>query len=661
MPSVIRLLSRASPLALLQVEEVTPWLQKAFADTVFESAALETIGDHDLVTSLTDPTVPTDFFTRELDRLQLEGKTDIVVHSAKDLPCPMPEGIVIAAMIPARDTRDALCVREGVDLEKPFVIGTSSPVREAAVLELYPHATCKPIRGSIGQRLDQMDEGSYDAVLIAGCALQRLGITERITHWMEYETTPLQGRLALTVSADRHELIDALKTIDVRRTAGLVALVGCPAEASLLGGQAKALIDAADIVLHDRLIPEEVKESLGPRGEYVGKKGHAHSTTQAHIHRRMLHEAEKGKLVVRLHGGEPGVLGHLGETLEYCRSWNLRTQVVPAVSAAQITAAKGQCSLTHRHEGSSITFLSGHKGLQDQPIEALAPQRGHLAIYMGVRDLDKIRQRLLEAGWPETAFVTTGQNLGNADEQVVYRTLGTVQVEDLTSPAVLLVGPRPHAPSYTLFTGTDPSPFLKHGPFLHLPMIELRPAPLQQRAEELTLKLDRWDGIVFPSSRAVEFVVEAAMECGDVRLLAGKTLLAVGPVTAEALRTVGLRADAAPAGLGGVSALVKEASLTSGLYGYPTSDVSPVEERQRVVEPAGVQLDPWVCYSNHPTNPPSLPSLPFHRVLFTSASTARAYFERFPEEKNATREWTCVGTSTQQALKSLGLNSSILS
>jgi uroporphyrinogen III methyltransferase/synthase len=661
MSSVIRLLSRTSPLALIQVGEVMPWLEKAFPGGVFESEGLETIGDQDLVTSLTDPSVPTDFFTRELDRRQLEGKTDIVVHSAKDLPDPMPKGITIAAMLPARDTRDALCVREGVDLTQPFVIGTSSPVREAAVLQLYPHATCKPIRGSIGQRLEQMDDGSYDAVLIAGCALQRLNMEDSITEWMDYETTPLQGRLALTVAENRTDLVAALQAIDVRRTAGLVALVGCPAEAALLSPQAGALLDAADIILHDRLIPEEVKTSLGERGEYVGKKGHAHSTTQAHIHRRILHEAEQGKLVVRLHGGEPGVLGHLGETLDYCRAWNLRTQVVPAVSAAQITAARSQCSLTHRHEGSSITFLSGHTGLQDQPLEALAPERGHLAIYMGVRDLDKIRDRLRQAGWPDSAYVTTGQHLGSPNENLVYRTLNSVKAEDLSSPAVILVGPRPHPPSYTLFTGTDPVPFLKHGPLLHVPMISLHPHPLADRVQELSERLQRWDGLVFPSSRGVEMVMETLMELGDIRMLAGKTLLAVGPHTAKALQQVGLRADAFPSGFGGVSALVKESGIPEGLYGYPTSDRSPVEKRQQAVAPAGIQLDPWICYTNQSANPARLPLLPFHRVLFTSASTAHAYFEAFPDERSSDREWTCVGTSTQQALQELGLKGTILS
>jgi uroporphyrinogen III methyltransferase/synthase len=279
---------------------------------------------------------------------------------------------------------------------------------------------------------------------------------------------------------------------------------------------------------------------------------------------------------------------------------------------------------------------------------------------MGVRDLEAIRNRLLEAGWPNTAFVTTGQHLGWPEEDLVYRTLETVTAGDLSSPAVILVGPRPHAPSYTLFTGTDPAPFLKHGPLLHLPMISLRPTPLGQRREELTDRLDSWDGLVFPSSRAVEVVVETLMELGDLRLLSGKHLLAVGPMTADALRKRGLRAEAFPSGFGGVAALAEEPGLVPGVYGYPTSDLSPVEARQQAVKAAGIQLAPWVCYTHQPIQADRLPSLSFHRVLFTSASTVNAYFEQFPDEKQAGREWVCVGTSTLNALQKLNLKGSIL-
>lgn len=656
----LRILSRGSPLARLQVDEAMPALKQALPAAEFDVSILETIGDQDLTTPLTDPSIPTDFFTRELDQAQLEGKVDLVIHSAKDLPDPMPEGLVIAAMFPAQDTRDALVIRKGVDLSAGGVIGTSSPVREAAIRTLYPDVSCKAIRGNIQQRIDQTDAGDYDAVIIAGCALERLGLEHRIDEWLDYETTPLQGRLAITVRASDTELRQSLAGIDVRRNAGLVALVGCPADARLLGGQALELIKMADVILHDRLIPQEVLDRIGDRGEYVGKIGHSHSTTQAHIHRRILHEAEAGKLVVRLHGGEPGVLGHLGETLDYCTSWNLRTEVVPAVSAAQLTAARGRCSLTHRYEGRSITFLSGHKGLADHDPAALTPEHGHLAIYMGVRDVKAIQARLLEAGWSPDAPVIVGLDLGAPEEQVQITTLDTLPSLPLKSPAVFLVGPRPHNQFATLFTGTNPAKFLKHGPLIHLPLIQLTPLPLEERAALLRDRLDTWQGIIFPSSPAVSCFMEALHEIGDTRLLAGKQMLAVGPLTASTLLTYGIRADAAPAGFGGAAALAEMTNPVSGLYGYPTSDQSPVEKRAAALAPIGITLDGVVFYHNTSTAPDQLPTQPFDRVLFTSGSTVNAYFQSFPDEKTANREWLAVGTSTLNALKDLGLAGRIL-
>ncbi len=657
----LRILSRSSHLARLQVDEALPFLKQALPNVDFSVESMKTIGDRDLKTPLTDAAVPTDFFSRDLDQMQLGGEADIVVHSAKDLPNPITEGLTIAAMLPAQDTRDSLVIREGIDLKQGGVIGTSSPVREAAMRKIYPDTSFKSIRGDIGQRLAQLDAGEYDAVIIAGCALQRLGLEDRITEWLDYETTPLQGRLAITVKTERTDLIDALRKIDVRQNAGLVAMVGCPADARMLGGLAHSLIQAADLILHDRLIPEEVRKLLGDRGEYVGKKGHSHSTTQPHIHRRILHEAEKGKLVLRLHGGEPGILGHLGETLDYCRDWGLRTEVVPGVSAALVTAARGQCSLTHRTEGRSITFLSGHKGLMDHEPAALSPQHGNLAIYMGVRDIALSQKRLLEAGWDIKTPVTAGLHLGTPQEKLIRSTLEKIHTEPLESPAVLLVGPRSHNPCYTLFTGTDPAKFLKHGPLLHFPMIELQPRPLQERIDILQAGLAKWQGLIFPSSPAVKWVMEALLQFSDVRALAGKKILAVGPLTAKTLAEYGIKADAVPEGFGGAAALASHPDLTPGVYGYLCSSASPVADRKKAFAGTGIELDSQVYYENANTPHETLPELDFQRVLFTSSSTVRAYFKKFPEEKTVNRDWLAVGTSTRKALESFNLKGLIIS
>jgi uroporphyrinogen-III synthase len=151
------------------------------------------------------------------------------------------------------------------------------------------------------------------------------------------------------------------------------------------------------------------------------------------------------------------------------------------------------------------------------------------------------------------------------------------------------------------------------------------------------------------------------MALGDTRLLAGKHLLAVGPVTAGALRQHGLKPDTFPPDFGGVRSLVKQGNIPKGVYGYPTSDRSPVEQRQMAVAGAGVTLDAWVCYRNTPVAHATLPHLPFHRVLFTSTSTVEAYFTAFPEELQQGREWACLGNSTLEALQARGVEAMLVS
>jgi hypothetical protein len=154
--------------------------------------------------------VPQDFFTRDLDRALLEGTADLAVHSAKDLPqVPVP-GLTIAALLPARDIREAFVVRKGLAESDVRSIGTSSPRREAELRKYMPGVILKPLRGTIHQRLTQLDAGDYDALVVAACALERLGLADRITSYLPFESVPQQGRLALVVRSDRHDLIQRL-------------------------------------------------------------------------------------------------------------------------------------------------------------------------------------------------------------------------------------------------------------------------------------------------------------------------------------------------------------------------------------------------------------------------------------------------------------------
>ena len=655
--------SRESALAVAQVHEALEALRPVLPDvTDVEIKTRTTPGDRDLSTPLADPSVDQDFFTRDIDHLVLNGEADLGIHSAKDLPQPLPRGLVIAAMLPARDVRDALVIRPGLDFDDVRVVGSTSPKRNAELARIFPDWQLKPIRGAIPARLQQLDAGNYDAVVVAACALERLQLGHRIERYLPWDPTPHQGRLALVVREDNVGLHEALRPLDVRENAGLVVLLGCPADFSLIPQRALQYLRYADVVIHDRLIPDEVLALIAEKSVAVGKTGGGPSTPQSDIHRRMLHEAEQGKLVVRLHGGDPGIYGRLQEELEFLSAWNLRVDIVPSVTAAQVAAAHAGAPLTHRGEGHRLTLISGNPPAGAPTPAIPGPDIGNLAVYMGVGAAADLHTRFLAAGWTTRAPVIVGERLGYPDERIRHVSLDDLARIDLQAPAVFIVGANAHdLHNRLLFTGTDPEHFLTYGPLLHWPMIELTARPLPERVAALREPFDRLRGVIFPSRFAVRCVVEALLELGDIRLLHGKRLLAVGPSTREELAATGLRADAAAANLGGIEALAGSLGESDrGEYLYPCSNESPKEARTTRLRDFGITLRPVEFYRNQPTEPRPLPRLAFRRVLFTSSSTVDAYFARYPDEQNARRDWIAVGPSTLRTLQARGLSARLL-
>ena len=213
----VRVLTRGSPLALAQAEECIAAIRTVMpAGTEFEVRTRQTPGDRDKQTLLGGPDVPDDFFSRDLDQALLAGEGDLAVHSAKDLPRTMPVGLRLACLLPAREDRDALVLRTGVSRARVRRIGASSPRRESAIRALFAGAIAVPIRGTIQERLAQLEADGYDAVIVAACALERLGLAHRIDAYLPWETAPLQGHLAVVARAEDVEWGGRLRPLDFR-------------------------------------------------------------------------------------------------------------------------------------------------------------------------------------------------------------------------------------------------------------------------------------------------------------------------------------------------------------------------------------------------------------------------------------------------------------
>lgn len=185
---MLRVGARCSPLSRAQVEEIR---QECQLDCSI--VWVETWGDRDQTTSLRQME-KTDFFTRELDQMVLEGKIDAAIHSAKDLPDPLPRGLKVAYLSRGVDPRDSLVIKK----EPIHLVATSSLRREGAVRALYPHCTFVDVRGTIQERLEK----EVDAVVVAEAALIRLHLTHLHRVYLPGPTAPLQGKIAIVCRID---------------------------------------------------------------------------------------------------------------------------------------------------------------------------------------------------------------------------------------------------------------------------------------------------------------------------------------------------------------------------------------------------------------------------------------------------------------------------
>lgn len=201
----IKVGARGSALSRCQVEEV----QALCPEIAFEPVYVETHGDRDRTTSLR-ALDKTDFFTREVDQMVLEGKCRIAIHSAKDLPDPLPKGLKLIALTKGVDPSDSLVMREGETLKEGDVVATSSERREEMVRVLYPDVRFVDIRGKIEERLEKLHRGHVDGVVLAEAALIRLGLTHLNRVRLPGETAPLQGRLAVVAREGDREMITLL-------------------------------------------------------------------------------------------------------------------------------------------------------------------------------------------------------------------------------------------------------------------------------------------------------------------------------------------------------------------------------------------------------------------------------------------------------------------
>jgi hydroxymethylbilane synthase len=217
----LRIGTRGSPLALWQAHEVRARLAAAHgvAPQTIAIAVIKTSGDIIQDRPLSE-VGGKGLFTKEIEQALIDGAVDLAVHSSKDMPTVLPDGLMLAACLPREDVRDAFISRNAATLDglaRGAVVGTASLRRQAMVKRLRPDIAVVPFRGNVETRLKKLDDGVVDATLLALAGLNRLGRSAAATSILDVDTfLPAvgQGAIGIETRADDRRTRDLLAAID---------------------------------------------------------------------------------------------------------------------------------------------------------------------------------------------------------------------------------------------------------------------------------------------------------------------------------------------------------------------------------------------------------------------------------------------------------------
>ncbi|MDR1602364.1 MAG: uroporphyrinogen-III C-methyltransferase [Tannerella sp.] len=649
-----RVVARSSALSLAQVREVFSFLP----EMEYSLIAIESVGDRNKHIPLTD-NVAADFFTRELDEMLLAGKADIAIHSAKDLPYPLPAGLELFALFAATDKTDSLVSRDGLTLAQLPAgarVGTSSAVRRSELLNLRSDLTVTDIRGTIEERIAQADSGCIDALIVATCALHRLNLHHRIAEILPFRTHDLQGHLAVAGRAGDTELKKRFAPFDVRRLYGKVTLVGFgPGNPDLLTIGGDRAMAGADIIFYDDLTDRHFLDTYGAEKVYVGKRKDRHSHSQQEIHELLYRSATAGRRVVRLKGGDPMIFAHGREELDFLQSRFVETDVIPGITSGIALAACTHIPLTHRGVSSSVAFVSGHAG-KDAPVPANVDT---LIYYMGGAHISDIAAKLLDEGYCRDTPVALACNVSLPNQKVFFSSLGELQFSAVKypSPILVAVGKTVSFESgkavmqNTLVTGTAYEKHAAHGRAVHIPLIKIQKQNNPALGQILLEGLKTFDWIVFTSRYGVRYFFELLDETRfDIRAMASIRIASTGRTTSAELYKHHLRPDV-ESSTGSAEGLIRHfvESRLSGLHILlPRSDRG-LKHLPDALAACGNSVTDLPVYRNTPDGEAKTVDLShFHRIIFSSPSCVEAFMRLYgelpPETLLAARGKTTLNT-----------------
>ena len=676
--AAIRVGTRSSRLALIQARAAIATLQGLVPGLRFEDIAMSSPGDRDLGADLR--TSPPDFFTRDLDDALRRGAIDCAVHSAKDMSDPVPVDLDWCWLPDGEDERDVIvCARGcGVDaLPEDLRIGVSSARREAWCRTRFPRGRLLPIRGTIEQRLGQLDAGQFDCVIMAAAALHRLGLRERITAYIARDELALpdgQGALAMTFRAGDARFL-RLRSLFVKAVTFAGAGAGNVGECTLWTMRA---LQRADVCLYDALLDPTTLEFLPARARRVdvGKRAGKPSPRQADISALLANYARQGWRVVRLKGGDPGVFGRLAEEVDALDALHLPYRVIPGVSSINTVSTGTGMLLTRRGLSRGFTAITPRlQGGETGPVGAVERARLPVVVLMGLGVLPQMIAEFRADGFVETTPAAVVFGAGTDDEEIIEATLGTLEGqieaqnrgggETARLPGTLIVGEvaryRYHREwgalegRRILLTSSeaiqDAAADLVNdfgGIAVQRPLIRLAADP---EAAESLARLRHFDWITLTSPSAVRCLMDLLRRDGtDLRTL--PKIMVAGTGTGRELARYNLRADLMPEGRFSAESLIEAARgiLKPGVRILRLRSDKAGDDLAEALRGLGAAVEDRVLYRNERIMYHRLPG--FDAVFFASTSAVEAFEALWGSDVLKEKIVIAIGKPTLKALES---------
>ncbi|MDO5547089.1 MAG: uroporphyrinogen-III C-methyltransferase [Eubacteriales bacterium] len=479
---------------------------------------------------------------------------------------------------------------------------------------------------------------------------------------------------------------------------GKVYLVGAgPSDVGLLTVRAQQLLQQADVVVYDRLAGESIL-LLIPEGTEtidVGKRAGHHTMQQEQINQVLLEQAQKGKTVVRLKGGDPFLFGRGGEELELLVQHGIPFEVVPGVTSAISVPAYNGIPVTHRDCTSSLHIITGH-ARKGKPLtidfESLVRLHGTLVFLMGVSHLADICRGLLNAGMEPATPAAVLQQGTTAEQRRVTATVATLEREakrqQIGTPAIIVVGEvcsyaeqfawseqRPLFGARIVVTrprtrSSDLSQKLRTlgAEVWEIPTIQTQPISPNAELDGALDRLHTYDTLVFTSPAGVETFFRALQARGmDIRRFGNGTIASIGSGTTRELKKYGVIADLQPE--------IYDAQHLGQLLGERRPDGSRILiPRARKGSPAlleeirkrkNVEITDLPIYDTQYRAPKNIDLVAALRqekirmVVFTSASTVRGFAAALPGQDLHAVTAICIGKQTQAAAQKLGMQTEV--